>query len=592
MNRIIIYCFSLPALLLLLISCKPRFEKEILRSEIESHIRFLASDSLKGRYPGTPEERILSEYITGEMKKAGLILFGKSGLQKFPVVNSIKAGEHNSFAFDGHSYQPAKDFQPLPFSGNDTISGEIAFAGYGFRFSHDSLSWDDYSDLSAEGKIMLILKGNPESSESGSSFVNYSNDRDKALLASDLGAAGVILVSGTQYDPEDNLPPLKGKEHRVSIPVLQVKRYLADTILKKAKFPSIDELEQQIKSSGPSSFLTGQMVHISTELIPEEVETFNTISMLKGSDPVLRNQYVLIGAHHDHLGWGGKGSGSRMPDTTAVHFGADDNASGVSGILEIAEKLVSIAPRRSVIFTTFGAEEMGLIGSRYLVENLPVEPDSIQAMINLDMVGRLNEEKQLQVSGVGTSPLFEKILDSLNFNYGFKLKLSSEGYGPSDHAAFYAKDIPVIFISTGAHTDYHTPADSYDKINFNGSAEVYYFVAELVEALANYPDKIPFTEAGPKVRTAPRGGYGKITLGIMPDMNYDGDEGMPVLFVNEGRPAAMGGMKKGDIITAIDGKKVGNIYDYMSRLGQLEEGQSVIVTVKRENDTLQLLIQL
>ncbi|HDR67843.1 MAG TPA: M20/M25/M40 family metallo-hydrolase, partial [Bacteroidaceae bacterium] len=559
----------------------------------EEHVAFLASDSLKGRYPGTREDRILAGYITGQMKRAGLTLYNRTGLQNFKVVTSISAGDNNSFNYKGISYFHDKDFQPMPFSSNDTVSGEVVFAGYGFQFQNDSLSWDDYNNISAGGRIIMILKGNPESGNINSAYINYSEDRGKVLLASDMGAAGVIFVSGSQFDADDRLTSLKGKEHQVNIPVVHIKRYLADSILCRAGFPTVNELEKKInltKQSG--SFHTGQKIYFSTDINPEHVETFNTISILKGSEPSLRNQYVVLGAHHDHLGMGGEGSGSRIPDTTGVHYGADDNASGVAAVLEISEKLVGASPKRSMIFTTFGAEEMGLIGSRYFVENMRFEAESIQAMINLDMVGRLNEDKHLQISGVGTSPVFEKLLDSINKNYGFNLKISYEGYGPSDHAAFYAKDIPVIFISTGAHTDYHTPGDSYDKINYTGSVEVFSFVADIAGTIANYPDKIPFTEAGPKVRISSQGRYGKITLGIMPDMNYEGNEGMPVLFVTEGRPAAAGGMKKGDIIVAIEGKKVGNIYDYMSRLGQLEEGQSIIVTVKRDEDLLELLVKL
>jgi hypothetical protein len=357
---------------------------------------------------------------------------------------------------------------------------------------------------------------------------------------------------------------------------------------------SIHQLEEQINTNlSPASFASEFSLAFSTDLEPEFVETFNAIATLNGSDPDLRTQFVVIGAHHDHLGMGGVGSSSRKQDTIAPHHGADDNASGVAGVLEISEKLVTLSPERSIMFNTYGAEEMGLIGSRYLIENSPIPVDSIQVMINMDMVGRLNDERQLQIGGVGTSPVFEPLIDSINAKYGFSLSLSSEGYGPSDHAAFYAADVPVVFISTGAHSEYHTPEDSYEKINFEGAVEVYSFVADLAFALADYPEKIEFAEAGPKVRASSRSRFGGgVTLGIMPDMNYNGDEGMPVLAVYEGRPAASGGMNKGDVITAIEGKSVGNVYDYMSRLSQLKEGQSIIVSIIRDGEKMDLLIQL
>jgi len=215
---------------------------------------------------------------------------------------------------------------------------------------------------------------------------------------------------------------------------------------------------------------------------------------------------------------------------------------------------------------------MGLVGSRYFTENPPIDLSLVQAMINLDMIGRLNEERQLQIGGMGTSPGFERLLDSLNSSFGFKLKFSNEGYGPSDHASFYANDVPVLFISTGAHADYHTPSDQVSRINVEGTRDVLLFVTDIAQALANKKEKIAFIEAGPKVKGSSRSRRGGITLGLMPDVTYDGNDGMPVMFVTEGKPAAIGGIQKGDVILAIEGKSVGNVYDYMSRLDQLKGG--------------------
>jgi len=208
------------------------------------------------------------------------------------------------------------------------------------------------------------------------------------------------------------------------------------------------------------------------------------------------------------------------------------------------------------------------------------------------MIGRLNEERILQVGGVGTSPGFKSLLDSINLNYGFNLKYANEGFGPSDHAAFYAKDVPVLFISTGAHSDYHTPDDKLSAVNLEGTSEVIAFASELAAANAYDSDLIAFTEAGPKVRGSSRGRRGGITLGLMPDMTYDGNEGMPVMFVTEGRPASVGGIQKDDVIVAIEGKSVGNVYDYMARLDGLKEGMSIVVQVKRDDDLIDLVIRI
>jgi hypothetical protein len=580
-------------LLPLLISCQARFEQEITPQEIEEHIAYLASDELKGRYPGTPEDQELSEYIADEFRKAGLDLFENSGIQSFDIVTELEMGPENHFLLNGSELSPGSDYIPLSFSASGSAKAEVVFAGYGFQMEEGENTWNDYQDVEVGGKWVLMFRGVPGAQDGSSPYMNYSEDRGKALLAADQGAAGVLLVSGTSFDPGDQLEGLKGKQHALSIPVVHVGRESASRILESSGSESLDQVESKLAESlQPSSFATGVTVDITVDLQPKKMWTSNVIASLKGSDPVLKDEFVIIGAHHDHLGMGGEGTSSRAPDTVAVHHGADDNASGVAGVLEISEVMSAAPPARSMVFATFGAEEMGLVGSKYLTENPPVDLEAVQAMINLDMIGRLNEDRQLQVGGIGTSPGFRDMLDSINGPYGFSLKYSNEGYGPSDHAAFYAKDVPVLFISTGAHPDYHTPEDQLTAINLEGSREVMQFTAEVAAALANHPERLAFAEAGPKVRGSSRGRRGGITLGLMPDVTYDGNEGMPVMFVTEGKPAAVGGIQKGDIIVSIEGKDVGNVYDYMSRLGQLKEGMDIVVTVKREEDLLDLVVRI
>ncbi|RLD71444.1 MAG: hypothetical protein DRJ29_03430 [Bacteroidetes bacterium] len=576
-----------------LISCQPKFEEEITVPEIEGHIAFMASDELKGRYPGTAEDLQLSEYLAMEFKKAGLQLYEKTGIQHFDIVQEIEAGPANRFQMGESELVLDTDYSLLSFSNSGEAKGEVVFTGYGFQIDEDELQWDDYASMDVAGKWVMILRGVPGAQEATSPYVNYSEDRGKALLASDQGAAGVIFVSGSSFDPKDQLVKLKGKQHPLSIPAVHMSRNAADQLLTTAGLDSLSVIDAQMTTVlQASSFATGIEVDITVDLHPKKMETSNVVATLKGSDPALTNEYVVIGAHHDHLGMGGPGTSSRMPDTVAVHYGADDNASGVAGVLEASEWLSAQKPARSVLFATFGAEEMGLIGSKYLAENAPIDMEAIQVMINLDMIGRLNKERQLQIGGVGTSSGFKNLLDSINSNYGFDLKYANEGYGPSDHASFYAKDVPVLFISTGPHADYHTPADNIAAINWEGTQEVISYAAEVAAALANQEERIAFSEAGPKVKGSSRGMRGGITLGLMPDMIYDGNEGMPVMLVTEGKPAAVGGIQKGDIIVSIEGKSVGNVYDYMSRLGDLKEGMSIVVQVKRDDDLIDLLIKI
>ena len=584
--------FTLIALITF-ISCQPRFEKEITTEEIENHIAYLASDELKGRYPGTPEDQLLSEYIASEFKQAGLVLHEKKGLQIIDIVTDIEQGPANQVIFGETELEPDSDFRPFAFSASGSEDSEVVFAGYGFQIDEADIQWNDYADVDVKGKWVMLLRGVPGEQDGSSAYVNYSEDRGKALNASDLGAAGVIFVSGSSFDANDNLVELKGKQHSLSIPVIHMSRTAAELLLHTANADSLSVIESMIAAQlQPASFATGLTAQISVDLQPKKMETANVIGMLKGADAALMDQYVILGAHHDHLGMGGEGSSSRRPDTIAAHYGADDNASGVAGVMEIAELMAANSPARSMIFTTFAAEEMGLVGSKYFTENASIDLSKVQVMINLDMVGRLNADRQLQIGGIGTSPGFERLLDSLNASYGFSLKFSNEGYGPSDHASFYAKDVPVLFVSTGAHPDYHTPDDQLSRINLEGAKDVMRYVAEIAETLANEKQKIAFAEAGPKVRGSSVSRRGGITLGLMPDVTYDGNDGMPVMFVTEGKPAAVGGIQGGDVIVAIEGKSVGNVYDYMSRMGQLKEGMSIIVTVMREEDRLELVIQI
>ena len=382
----------------------------------------MASDELKGRYPGTPEDLELAEYLATEFKKAGLELYERTGVQHFDIVKEIEAGPDNRFLLGESTMALDTDYSLFSFSHSGTASGEVVFTAYGFQIEEEELKWNDFASVDVKGKWVMIFRGVPGAQVATSPYMNYSEDRGKALLASDLGAAGVIFVSGNSFDPKDQLVELKGKQHPLSLPVVHMSRTAADQLLALAGKDSLSVIESQLTAELQAlSFTTGVKVDITVDLQPKKMETSNVIATLEGSDPVLKNEYVVIGAHHDHLGMGGPESSSRTPDTVAVHYGADDNASGVAGVLEASEWLSAQSPARSVLFATFGAEEMGLIGSKYLAENAPIDISTIQVMINLDMIGRLNEERILQVGGVGTSPGFKNLLDSINGSYGFNI---------------------------------------------------------------------------------------------------------------------------------------------------------------------------
>lgn len=567
--------------------CKPKVETAISIYELQLILDFIATDSLKGRYPGTAEDKVLAEYIASEMKNAGIELQSEQGAQYFDINTGVEFSVANSISFNNSSYtyDENAEFQPMGFSSNDTLSTEIVFAGNLSDFD----KFGDDIEKQANGKwLMLMLEADSLSTpiKSRESYIEF---RTKALKASDHKVAGIIYVSGSAEGLE--FPELSDRSrHGVPIPALMITRDLASKLLQLKDDQKIEAFSQKVT---PQKMIqSGIEFEAITQIDITTSPSFNSTALLTGSDENLSGQYIVIGAHHDHLGWGGRVTSSRTPDTIAIHYGADDNASGVAGVLELAEHISSLSPARSFLFMTFGGEEIGLIGSKFFAENPTIELENVQTMINLDMIGRLNDDRQIQIGGIGTSPNFMALIDTINLKYNFSLKYSEAGFGPSDHSSFYAKDIPVLFISTGAHTDYHTPADNVDKINFEGMQELLYFVSDIAMVLANDTAKIEFTEAGPKTPSNSRGRMGKVTFGLMPDMTYDGDEGMPVTFVTEGKPAASCGMKGGDIIKAIDGKSVGNVYDYMERLGHLKIGQSVIVKVERDEEELELLIQL
>ncbi len=566
---------------------------DITEAELKDHIEYLASDELQGRLPGTPGDLAAAEYIRDKMLKWGLEPLYDNGLQKFDIVADVKAGENCYFSTGGKEFIKGTDFQPFSISENGRLEAEVVFAGYGFSIDSDEIKWDDYNSIDIKGLWVMMLRADPEVDNAMSSFAAYSADRDKAMLAKDKGAGGVLLVSGEKFDPEDEFEGLTKGEFSVGIPVLRISRSLADRILADSG-KNIAELEKNLNEKREvSSFGTGSIVKAESELIQQMVNTQNVVMQLPGTDPRLKDQYIIIGGHFDHLGTGGPGTSSRAVDTIAVHYGADDNASGIAGMMEIAEKAASqMTNKRTLVFAAFAAEEMGLLGSKHLAANLPFEADSVDAMINLDMIGRLNDNNLVQIGGVGTAPRLKGLINKETDTSYFELSLSNEGYGPSDHSSFYGKDIPVLFVSTGAHLDYHTPFDTPDKINYTGLKEVSILVYDYMEEIDSEKEKLVFTEAGPKTQVS-RGMRRKgVTLGIMPDFAGNVQNGLRADFVTPGKPAQIGGMKKGDIITAINGMAVNNIQDYMFRLSKLSHGETINVEILRDDKKELLLIKL
>ena len=562
--------------------------------ELQTDIKYLASDSLKGRLTGSPGDSLAADFIRNKLISYGLIPLSGDGFQRFKVTKRVIAGKANSLMMNKINYTINKDFMPLAFSSNAGLESDVIFAGYGFSIKGDSLKWNDFDGIDVKGKWVMILRGDPEPENTKSQFIPFSADRDKALLAKDMGAAGVLMVSGPLSDPKDTFESLGTEGFSVDIPVLRIKKEVADIILLKSK-NNIEALEKKLNDTRkPLSFSSNVTVSGKAEIVRELASTRNVVMLLPGQDEKLKNEYIIIGAHFDHLGMGGPGSGSRAPDTTGIHHGADDNASGVAMMIELAGEFAGKkeSHKRSIVFLAFTGEEEGLLGSKHFTDDPGINLSSVNAMINLDMIGRLNETNNLQIFGVGTATGLKDLIYSKSDTSVIKLTLSDEGYGPSDHSSFYGKNIPVLFYFTGAHLDYHTPTDTYDKINFDGMEKISILVFNVAEELASSTVRLQFKESGPKVETVRyRRGKG-VTLGIMPDFAGVIKNGLRADFVTPGKPAALGGMQKGDIIIFINGKTVNNIQDYMFRMGQLKHGETISVEVLRNDKKVVLLIQL
>ncbi|HPG74451.1 MAG TPA: M28 family peptidase, partial [Bacteroidales bacterium] len=353
--------------------------------------------------------------------------------------------------------------------------------------------------------------------------------RDLVFEMLDRGASGVIFVCDF-FEP-DTITSLQ-----TALPVLYVTRDAAQYILNNYVEAAANNKKIPDVSNDTICVITDIVFEAACKIEPVFRNTGNIMGAIINNRS---NRYLIIGAHYDHLGLGGYGSSSRRPEEPAIHYGADDNASGVAGMLLLASAISKseLCDSLNFIFIAFGAEERGLLGSKFVVENMPVPIDSVVAMINLDMIGRLQSDKKIVAGGTGTAADMEKLLNDAVLHSNLVVHHQSEGYGPSDHAAFYAAGIPVMYFSTGAHPDYHTPDDSEQKINYPGMQQVLEYVYSVVRLIASNNYQMHFTEAGPRQASETRHGRGKVSFGIIPDITATDIQGLRVQAVSPGKPA-------------------------------------------------------
>ncbi|MGH2567283.1 MAG: M28 family peptidase, partial [Bacteroidota bacterium] len=353
---------------------------------------------------------------------------------------------------------------------------------------------------------------------------------------------------------------------------------------------SLKELQNLIRNTRKpaSRVLPGITLRVVAGLEEIRHTTHNVLGYLEGTDPTLKNEVIVVGAHYDHVGFGGEGSGSLRPDTTAIHNGADDNASGSSGLLELAQAFSARKNelKRGMLFIAFAAEELGLLGSGYYVKNPTVSLERLVTMINMDMIGRLDNRK-LIVYGIGTSPGFESLVRKHNARPGadslFALRLVPDGFGPSDHSSFYGKQIPVFHFFTDLHADYHRPSDDWDKINYDGMATVVRYVEAIAFELNTSALRPQYAAIEPP-RPAGTGRSSGVYMGTIPDFGEQ-VEGVKLSGVREGSPAAKAGLQSGDIIVRFGNVEVKNLYDFTYALGEHKPGDEVDVVVQRGKDS-------
>ena len=408
------------------------------------------------------------------------------------------------------------------------------------------------------------------------------------LVARDEGALGIIFISQIE-DPD--LYPLKYLEgyKDSGIPALHLSNSTADKILEKEGWTRKKIQDYMNTKLLPLSFNLSETIEAKVNLSLVTSRAANIVGLIKSGNREFRDEYIVIGAHFDHVGNGGHSSGSRKPETVAVHPGADDNASGIAGLLELAQKLASQKGRlkRSVLLVGFDAEEKGLLGSKYFTKNPSIDISKIKAMINLDMIGRM-KDSTFTVGGVGTSPVFENLLDSLSAYKNYKLNKTKPGYGPSDHASFYSKNIPVLFFFSGFHDEYHTPEDTWKLINLKGQKQILNLVYDIVFNLSRSQNPPSFSEAGPKNRSMETRSSFKVTFGIVPSYSST-VVGLEIDQISDSEgPAAKAGIISGDVIKSINGKKVNDINEYMERLRELKQGIQVPVKINRNNLEIEL----
>ncbi len=563
---------------------------------MRADLMYLASDELEGRDSGSPGIRLAAEFIVARHNELGLDtqVFGESPFQEFTIAGTDEATDPaNRLEFSGEATfagQLGKGFTAFSLGNNAAFEGPAVFAGYGI--TAPELDYDDYADIDVKDKVVIVLRREPQllmedSKFNGTENTQHAYFKSKIINARQHGAAAMILVNdfGTaESDLGDLLMPasMPGKVGSIGqVPMMQATREFIAPTIESGSGKSLDELEKAIDMTGmPASHeLAGVHVTGETRVTRERKDVRNVLAVMPGKGK-LAEEYLIVGAHYDHVGRGL--SGSLANGSMAIHNGADDNGSGTVTILEVARRLSqeTHGDRRTIVFMSFTAEEKGLLGSQHYVANPRWPLSKTVAMVNLDMVGRLTNNA-LELYGTGTAAEFPAMIDRINSEAGFDLVIHPEGSGPSDHASFYQAGLPVFHFFTGLHSQYHRPSDDVELINFEGMERIATMVTDVVREIATKPEPPHVTRAVVKRRAI---------LGVQIDTSVEGSVGVSSLTTDG--PAETAGVQVGDVIVSIDGKAIESFDALREILAAQEPGDEIKVKLQRGEETIEVQLTL
>ena len=573
---------------------------QAVASRTRAHVEALASERLAGREAGSPGERLAADYIAQQLARVGARpLPGRSDLfATFEfTAGSRDGGTQVSIqraASGGVSGGAVSGVvggaRALSFSDDADVSGEVVFAGYGIVVPEaQNFGYDSYATLDVKDKVVVVFRYFPEDADPQTKAIlaRYSDLRYKAMAARQSGARAMMVVTGPRSPNAGELVPMTFDTAIAGsgIPAASITGRLAEDLF--AGQQPLADIQKEFDSGNPHAAgfaIPGITATVKTRLVREKRTGRNVVAYLPATVqvPNLQKPWVALGAHYDHLGLGANGSSLATGNEAGrAHLGADDNASGTAAVLAIAERLSKEPRRRHLLIALWSAEEIGLIGSAAFVNGSTVPADQIAAYLNFDMVGRMQDNK-LAVQATGTSPIWASILERANVAAGFDLAVQADPYQPTDVATFNQAGVPSLNFTTGAHTDYHKPSDTADKIQFEDLDRIADMAAAVARRVMDTDEAPQFTKVDQSSQTATRAGI-RVFTGTVPDYATE-VKGLLLGGVIGGGPAEKAGMQKGDIIVEIAGQSIANIYDYAYALELLKIDQPVKVIYMRGSE--------